>query len=278
MAQERIIAGDYEFDVRITGKPENPAIVFLHGFPETSIMWEGVMQVLAHEGYYCIAPDLRGYSEKACPKGVEHYKMESLWSDVLRIADALKIEKFHLVGHDWGSFIGWNLVYNHPERINSWSSLSIPHSKAFANAIKNDPIQKKKSRYIGFFLIPRIPEFFLKIQNMKRLRKLWKRSGQKEQKKYIEVFSRPGTLTAALNYYRANIGKGKRSELGEIDVPTLFIWGKQDLAIGRIAAEGNTKYMKGDYQFLELEAGHWLVQQKFAEVVLALENHVKRNS
>ena len=77
-------------------------------------MWTGLMDYLATQGFYCIAPDMRGYSKGACPKGVNNYSMDKLSSDILNIANALGIPKFHLIAHDWGAAIGWNIVYNKP--------------------------------------------------------------------------------------------------------------------------------------------------------------------
>lgn len=73
-----------------------------------------------------------------------------------------------------------------------------------------------------------------------------------------------------LNYYRANNSLAKRAGseliLGDINVPTLFIWGNKDVAIGPVAVSNGHKYMKGEYKFLELEAGHWLIQTNYAEI------------
>ena len=140
-----------------------------------------------------------------------------------------------------------------------------------------DKEQSKKSRYIGWFLFPLVPEFMLRKNDFERFRKLWKHSSSEELNNYLSVFRRKYSLTAALNYYRANLGRRKVQTIGEITSPTLFIWGKNDLAIGRAAAENNHKYMKGDYTFLELDGGHWLIQTNYIEVETAVIEHLAKN-
>ena len=272
----QIKVGNLEFDCRVSGEEKNELVIFLHGFPETSFMWLKIMEKISSLGFYCIAPDMRGYSKNACPKGVKNYTVEKLSEDILNIAEAINVDRFHLIAHDWGAGIGWNIVYNNPEKIISWTALSIPHSRAFGKAIKMDKEQKKKSRYIGWFLVPIIPEIMLRKNNFEKFRKLWKHSSPEEVKNYLSVFGRKQSLTAALNYYRANFGRGKTQPIGNVTTPTLFIWGKNDLAVGSKAAGYNHKYMKGDYTFLELNAGHWLIQTNYHEVEIAIVEHLSK--
>lgn len=276
MQVKKIISGQLEFDCRVSGNEQNELIIFLHGFPETSFMWLKIMEKLSSLGFYCIAPDMRGYSKNACPIGVKHYKMEKLSQDILHIADTANKTRFHLIGHDWGAAIGWNIVYNNPKRIISWTGLSVPHGKALGKAMKLDKTQQKKTRYIKYFILPYIPEVMIRKNDFEKFRKLWKHSASEELENYLSVFRRKNTLTAALNYYRANFRKGKNQSIGEILSPTLFIWGNQDLAIGSFAAECNHKYMKGEYTFLELDAGHWLIQTNYDEVETAIVKHIKK--
>ncbi len=269
-----ISLGNLTFNVRVAGDERDELVILLHGFPETSMMWAHLMANIASRGFYCMAPDMRGYSPQACPKGAKHYSLPALSQDILDLAGWAGKDTFHLIGHDWGAVIGWNIVYHHHQRIKSWSALSVPHSSAFAKALKSSRAQQKKSRYIRWFMIPVLPELWLRKGNFKFFRKLWKHSRQEEVAHYLSVFRRKQSLTAALNYYRANLGKNKFPRLGRIKVPSLFIWGKYDLAIGKVAAEGNHSYMKGAYAFLALEGGHWLIQTNYNEVEDAIIKHI----
>ena len=133
----KIRTKEFEFDCRVSGNEENELIILLHGFPETSFMWINLMKKLSSIGYFCLAPDMRGYSKNASPKGVKNYTIKKLSGDILNIADAINVNKFHLIAHDWGAGIGWNIVYNNAEKIISWTALSVPHSRGFRKAIKN---------------------------------------------------------------------------------------------------------------------------------------------
>jgi len=124
------------------------------------------------------------------------------------------------------------------------------------------------------FLLPWLPEYSLRKNDFEKFRKLWKHSGPEELEDYLRVFRNKSSLTAALNYYRANIGKGKNESIGKINTPTLFIWGNRDMAIGSFAAKGNHQYMTGEYRFLEINGGHWLIQSNYPEAEAAITEHL----
>ncbi|MFD1163296.1 alpha/beta fold hydrolase [Hwangdonia seohaensis] len=272
--KEHIRVGHLTFDCRISGNKENQLVILLHGWPETAFMWVNIMHDLAKLGFYCVAPNLRGYSSGAILKGKKNYTIDKLSQDVLDIAKAVGKQKFHLVGHDWGAVIGWKVVHDHSESILSWTALSVPHIQAFGYAIKNDPIQKKKSRYIRHFQTPFLPEMKIRKNDFELLRKLWKHSSKEEVEDYLSVFRRKGVLTASLNYYRANAKMFTDGVIGDIDVPTLFIWGEHDVAIGAVGVEQGHQYMKGYYRFVKLDAGHWLMQTKYNSVKEDICSHL----
>jgi pimeloyl-ACP methyl ester carboxylesterase len=269
------------FRVRFTGteSPAGEPVILLHGFPETSIMWAGLMDRLGDEGYRCFAPDQRGYSPGARPGNVEDYEYRKLVSDVIALADALGCARFHLIGHDWGSAVGWALTHIYPDRVLSWTAMSVPHMDAFASAIADDPDQRQRSRYMGFFMLPEKPEKSLTADDFAALRSLWSSIPKEQVDEYVGVFSQPGALTAALNWYRANaVLLEKRREgphFGPVQHSTLLLWGNQDIAVGRVAVERTAQYMKGPYRLAELNAGHWLVQEAPERVHDEILGHLK---
>ncbi len=256
-------------------------VILLHGFPETSIMWAGLMERLGDEGYRCFAPDQRGYSPGARPSGVEDYEYRELVSDVMSLADALGYARFHLIGHDWGSAVGWAILHQHPDRVRSWTAMSVPHMDAFASAIADDPDQRKRSQYMAFFALPEKPERSLTADDFAALRSLWSSIPKEQVKEYVDVFSQPGALTAALNWYRANAvlleNRREGPKFGAVQHSTLLIWGNQDIAIGRVAVERTEQYMKGPYRLVELNAGHWLVQEAPERVHDEILAHLRAN-
>ena len=277
----QIKIGKLVFDCRTQGNEKDELVIFLHGFPETSYMWKQLMSSLSENGFYCVAPNLRGYSKGACPKGKKHYRLDKLANDVLGISGFLNKSKFHLVGHDWGAAIGWKVVHDYPGSILSWTGISVPHLQAFGKAIMVDKEQGKMSEYIKNFQWPFLPEMQIRKNDFKIFRKLWKNSGSNEVADYLEVFRNPKQLTASLNYYRSNYKLLKKAAadqiLGDINVPTLFIWGNKDLAIGSYSVAEGHQYMKNDYEFFELDAGHWLIQTNYHELKKAITRHIDKN-
>jgi pimeloyl-ACP methyl ester carboxylesterase len=268
------------FKCRVAGNPADETVILLHGWPETSHMWIGLMEKLSAEGYYCIAPDQRGFSPQARPEKVKGYAIEFLAGDVIGIADAFSIKSFQLVGHDWGSAIGWAVVAFYPDRIKSWTAMSVPHLKAFSDAVRFDKKQKKMSQYMSFFQWRGIPEWFLLKKDRLNLRKTWKKSSPEELQDYLDVIGNKPALKASLGYYRANyklLKKGQNMEdYLEVKTPTLMIWGKNDIAIGPVGVEGTAQYMKGPYEYIELDAGHWLMQEAFEECYASIKNHLAK--
>lgn len=272
----RIKANGYEFRARVAGLTHSvedaATVILLHGFPVTSAMWEPIIQPLADAGYRVVAFDQRGYSPGARPEDPAAYIVPNLVSDVIAMADAVGAEKFHLIGHDWGSAIGWNTVMLHPERILSWTAVSIAHPVAFGEALQNDPDQQARSSYFALFTTPYLPEALFTFNNLAMLMGLYADMTPEQQQEYREVFSEPGALTSALNWYRQmGASLADTSSLNpSIDIPTLFIWGNKDESAGRVAVEGQAKYIKGPYRELELDGGHWLMAQHAEAIIPAV--------
>ena len=275
-------AGQFIFNCRTAGvKNSGEGVILLHGFPTTSYMYVDLMELLAENGYRAVAPDQRGYSPKARPKSLKEYSAEKIVNDVFSLADAFGFDRFHLIGHDWGASIGWGAVASQPDRIISWTALSVPHPKAFLEALETDEDQKTKSRYFKFFKLPYIPEFYFSFNNYRVLtRNVWTSSTDKEIETFLDVFRGEGAIKGGLNWYRANLGSknitGIKESPADIITPTLFIWGNQDPALGRKGTELTLHYMKGPYyRFIEIDAGHWLIQDAYVEVSEAILDHLE---
>ena len=266
------------FTCRVSGmENDGEAVILLHGFPETSRMYYDLIPVLVSEGFKVVAPDQRGYSPGARPSKISDYSIDKLSQDVIDIADAFQFEKFHLIGHDWGSAVGWVTVAFHSDRVISWTALSVPHLDAFFEAMNNNPEQQRKSQYIKFFKKPILPEFYFSIFGYKYLRDIWRKSSKEEIEKYLEVFKQKGALKASLNWYRANMKNDDKS-IGDIAAPTLIIYGLKDMAIGEKSVDESEKYLKGDYKIEKLESGHWLIQESFEAVSKSIINHLTNYS
>jgi pimeloyl-ACP methyl ester carboxylesterase len=206
--------------------------------------------------------DQRGYSPEARPERVEEYSVDDLCSDILGFADSLDAREFHLVGHDWGGLLSWKVAADHPDRIRSLTVLSTPHHDALFEAIAHDDDQKRRSQYIDFFRTPGgAAELHFSSNNWQFLRRVYQGKVREDRvQENIRRMAEPGALTAMLNWYRALNMEGR---IGKVSVPTLYIWGTEDMAVGADPARRTATYVSGSsYDFERLEGkSHWLIEE-----------------
>lgn len=273
-----VTANGFTFTCRTAGPEDGEPVLLLHGFPETSAMWTGLMDDLAGAGYRCVAPDQRGYSPGARPDDVAAYHYRELARDAAAIAEAVGFERYHLVGHDWGALVGWAVLDADPAPVKTWTAMSVPHYRAFATAVFQDPEQASYRGLLELFESD-AAEDVMGGSDMAGLRSAWSASPPELQAAYAEVFSQPGALTGALNYYRANASHqaalADESAFGPVDTPTALIWGRNDPYVRRMSVERSAALMTGPYALVELDAGHFLVQEAYDEVLVAVLTHLK---
>lgn len=254
----KIPVGALEFDATAGGPPGGEVVLLLHGFPETSREWRHQMPVLAAAGYRVVAPDQRGYSPGARPEDVDSYSGEHLVADVIGIADHLGAETFHLVGHDWGGGVAWQVAGRHPERLRTLTVVSTPHPAAFRASILSGE-QREKSAYMLFFRSPDAEDAFL-ADDAALLRNLYEMSGlsASDAAEHLPFMSERSALTGGLNWYRA-ADIGLVEGLGPITTPTMYVWSTDDPALGREAAEATRDCVAGPYRFEVLDGvNHWV--------------------
>lgn len=272
-----INANGMQFDAFVEGPANAELILLLHGFPQFADSWLPIMHALANTGFRAAAVNQRGYSSAARPELLAEYAIEKLVQDVQTFADALHTGRFHLVGHDWGAFVAWVYGATFPERLLSLTALSTPHPDAFLNAIENDADQKMRSQYIALFRAPGgATEKLLEANEYALLRRSYQGKIPDEQiQRNVTRLSKPGALTAALNWYRA-LKMDER--VGKVNVPTLYIWGSTDLALGRTAAFDTANFVEGPYSFVELPGkSHWLLEEVPQEIREMIHEHTSRN-
>ena len=261
------------FDVRDGGPADGPPVVLLHGFPETAASWDGVVPGLHQHGFRTLAPDQRGYSPRARPKGRRSYTVTEVVADVLALADAAGADRFHLVGHDWGGIVAWYFAAAHPDRLLTVTSLSTPHPGAFQASLLRSR-QLLMSYYMLVFQLPVLPERAMLARDGRGLRQALLKSGLHDQaiSMYLETLRQPGALTAALNYYRAiPLGGAAALRCGDIRVPAMYVWSTEDTALSRRAAELTARHVTGPYRFEILEGvSHWIPEEEPAEVTRLL--------
>lgn len=264
------------FEARVAGPEDGELVLLLHGFPQTSWSWRAQLAALGDAGYRAVAPDQRGYSPGARPAEVERYGIPSLVSDVLAIADALGGDRFHLVGHDWGAAVAWQVAGRHQDRVRSLTILSVPHPKAFGRALAGEggSDQSTRSSYIDFFRSDEAADTFTQ-NGGDGLRNMFAMTGLTEDvQPYIDVLLQPGAMQGALNWYRA-ASLTDVDDLGEITMPTLFVWSTEDPALGPDAARWTEQYVSGPYRFEIFEGvGHWIAESEPDRLNALLLEHV----
>jgi pimeloyl-ACP methyl ester carboxylesterase len=266
------------FDVSVAGDPAAPLVLLLHGFAVSRHLYDAQLPALAAAGYFAAAPDQRGYSRGARPDptDVAQYDIELLIRDALDLAAALGRagQRFHLVGHDWGGSLSWEIAAKVPERLASLTMLSRPHPGAFARALAEDPEQPTRSRHHKAFLGPdAVPK--LLAEDCAWLRTRHKAQGipPAQTEKHLAVLGNEPAMSAALAWYRAR-GTVHRP-IPKIRVPTLFIWGDADDTVGRMAAEGTAEFIEAPYRFVALPGvGHYAPDQVPEQVNALLLEHL----
>ena len=265
------------FDVSLAGAATAPLVLMLHGFGVSRHLYDAQLPALAAAGYLGAAPNQRGYSPGARPDpaDVAQYDIALLTADALDLADRLGGgRRFHLVGHDWGGSLAWDIAESHPERLASLTMLSRPHPAAFARAMAEDPGQPHRSRHHKAFLEPGAAATLLAEDCA------WLRQRHAAQhvpvaatEKHLSVLGNPAAMEAALAWYRAR--RAVYRPIGPIKVPTLFIWGDEDDTVGRMAAEGTVDFVQAPYRFEVLPGvGHYAPDQMPDRVTQLLLEHL----
>ena len=261
------------FDVRDAGPPDGKPVVLLHGFPQDSTAWDAVSPQLHQQGLRTLAPDQRGYSPMARPRGRRQYTLRETVADVLALLDTAGLEHAHVVGHDWGGIVAWALGAWYPDRVGTLTVLSVPHPAAMARAMVTSD-QALRSYYMGLFQLPVLPERLLLARRGRALRGMLRSGGLPEETAthYADRMQEPGALSAALGWYRA-LPFGARDGVGTVRVPTLHVWSTEDAFLGRAAIEATSRFVDAPYRLEILDGvSHWipeLAADRVAELVTA---------
>jgi pimeloyl-ACP methyl ester carboxylesterase len=248
-------------------------VVLLHGFPECWWTWRHQLTALARAGFWAVAPDLRGYNESDKPEGVAAYEIEKLTGDVAGLIRALGRQRAIVVGHDWGAMVAWAFAQEHGSMLERLVILNVPHLRVMLKGLLR-PSQLKKSWYIFFFQLPRIPERWLAKGDFAALRRTFRADGLsgEEAEHFIDALRVPGALSSAIHYYRAVARRtltGRPPRAKTIDRPVLVIWGDQDRALESRLAEPPKRFVPNARVVHLPDATHW-VQNNEPETVSRL--------
>lgn len=252
MPTKRLTVSGLSLNVFDEGAGE--AVLLLHGFPDSHLVWRRQIPELLKAGYRVIAPDLRGFGQSDKPQAKEAYAIAGLIADVVAILDASDVEAAHIVAHDWGATLAWCVAALLPQRVKSLVALSVGHPELF---YASSVTQREKSWYMLLFQLPNAEQ--LLADDDWQLFREWNRN-HAETDAWIEALSAPGALTAALNWYRANIDPAvKTSGIPKVSARTMGIWSSGDHYLTEQLMVDSKRFVEGPWRYERVEdASHWL--------------------
>lgn len=282
-------------NVALAGDPSNPAVILLHGFPESHRTWREVAPRL-QENFFLVMPDQRGFAGSDLPQEVEAYRTDILVDDIFALADALGLSQFALVGHDWGGAIAWGAALRDEARLTRLAIINAPHPVIFQRSLIESPEQRAASQYITAFR----SHGFEKMVEEKGFDWFFETSfarhvdlakvAESEKRSYIADWSQPGAFNSMLNWYRAArvvvppagaavpLPDWLLRAFPKVMVPVTVIWGMKDIALLPLQLDGLDELVE-DLRLVPLpEAGHFAPWEAGEEVASALELFLARDA
>jgi len=264
--------GDVRLHYAAAGPADGDLVVLLHGFPEFWYAWRHQLPVLADAGYRVVAPDMRGYNRSDKPEGVDAYRTDALVADVVGLIHAFDRESAHVVGHDWGGGVAWATGSHRPDVVDRLAVLNAPHPASLQRELRRNPTQLRKSWYLFYFQVPRLPEFGLTLGDCRLVGEVLEDGAAspaaftgRELRHFRAAFCREGAPTATVNYYRAAFRESVRRTLSgrgyddeTVPVPTLVLWGERDGALSTDLLDGLEEWVPDLRVRRFPEASHWL--------------------
>lgn len=255
------------------GPHDGPLLIFLHGFPEYWYGWRHQISFFAQAGYRVWIPDQRGYNLSDKPRGLDAYSLDELAADVVGLIDAAGCECAYLVGHDWGANVAWWVAIHYPERLHKLGILNVPHPVIMRQNLRDNPAQLRKSWYMFFFQVPLLPETMIRAVNWRLGWEALQRSSRPGTFSEADLaasrhaWARPGAFTGMLNWYRAIIQRPPHPHASvHIAVPTLLIWGAQDMFLGQEMAEPSVALCENGRFVIIEAASHWVQHEEPEQV------------
>ena len=288
---------------RAAGERGRPVLMFLHGFPEAAFVWDFMLEHFSRPengGYRCVAPNLRGFEKSSAPPDASAYRPKYLVQD---IAALIAIEAAQhdgqlagLVAHDWGGAVAWNLANQLPHLTKLLLIINSPHPGTFLRELQGNPAQQAASAYMNFLIRPDAE----KLLAQHDYRRLWQflthtKDGShapawltdEVKAQYRAVWD--AGLGGGCNLYRASPLRPPRPDdpaaaavdlphaMLSVTLPTLVIWGLDDIALPPVLIDGLDQYVENLTIHTVADASHWIVHEKPHQVAQLLQQFLLSN-
>ncbi len=276
-----------ELDVQVAGSRDRPPVILLHGFPESHRTWRGIVPDLAR-AHLVLAPAQRGYARSAKPAGVDQYTPDKIVADLIALADHYELDRFTLVGHDWGGAVTWMAALAHPHRVERLVIVNAPHPLIFQRSLFDVPEQRAASQYITRFRDTSLDKGLVGA-GLERFfastfaQVLTKAVAGEDKAAYLDEWGQPGAMTAMLNWYRASsilvpAPDEDPPRPAFLDAPfppvkqrTLVVWGTDDKALLPAQLDGLERYVS-DLTLVRVDAGHFVPWENAPAVLTAMRD------
>ncbi len=265
--------------VLTAGEPADPLVVLLHGFPEFWYGWREYIDAFVDAGYRVIVPDQRGYNRSEKPDGIGQYRLPKLSGDVAGLIESEGKASAHVVGHDWGATVAWDLALRRPTVLDRLGIINVPHPTVFQQTLRSNPRQLAKSWYMFYFQLPRLPEWVARrseFRQWERAMREMANSGtftDEEMQQYRTAWGRAGASRAMLNWYRALFRHREQPPRERVTAPTLIAWGEKDKALTAAMAPASVQFCDDGRLERFPDATHWVNHERSDRVSELMIGH-----
>jgi len=267
-----------QLHVVTAGDPDAPLVVLLHGHPDFWYGWRDQIRPLVEAGFRVVVPDQRGCNLSDAPDGVDAYRQSELVADVRELIHSEGRESAHVVGHDFGGFVAWNVALRHPSVVDRLGILNVPHPTVYRETLRSSLEQIVRSWYVWFYQVPKLPEWMLRrndMANMVDSLEITSNEGTFDEEtinRYKAAWQHTG-IEPRINWYRG-FRRSKRPSRDTVTQPTLICWGENDIALLPSMVERSIDYCEDGQKRMFPDASHWVHHER-EKVTEALDRHLR---
>ncbi|WP_135822083.1 alpha/beta fold hydrolase [Halostella litorea] len=250
------------------GDPDAPLVVLLHGHPDFWYGWRHQMASLVEAGFRVVVPDQRGCNLSEAPAGIDAYRQSELTADVRQLIRSEGRDSAHVVGHDFGGFVAWNVALRHPDLVDRLGIFNVPHPTVYRATLRSSPQQIALSWYVWFYQVPKLPEWLLSrndMANMVDSLELTSNEGTFDEAsidRYRAAWHHTG-VSPRLNWYRG-FRRSEGPPRDTVTPPTLICWGENDIALLPSMANRSIDYCEDGRLRTFPDASHWVHHEREA--------------